>query len=608
VLSHLEEAEVKQKESIKNLAKDITDSFSDGFTNLKDSFNLNKGQTDKLKDSVNTAIEDIINEKSLTLSNQVKELEKEYEIKKQEADTVKDESLLKAVTQQYEKEKKEIEESFIEEINKDVENTINTVVEEQIEKVEEKKKKTTEDDVRDHLRGFARTIPAFLMAYGDDNTKLANFEENIDADTFEDLTSITINEFKQLRDGFEYIDDKGETKVISGLFNEVVFNASIQEFLDTKKRLANYFDDSLQEDIFDYIPPQKTNQIFTPKRVVKKMINILEEENPGIFSDKTLKFADLYVKSGLYITEIVKKLNDGLKGQIPNQQDRIKWILENQVYACAPSDIIYNIVKNFIFNELEYVSSENLKLADTAQLASDEVLASNINGVYGDDNLKFDVIIGNPPYQNEGIGEVARDEPIYNKFMEESYKIADNVSFVTPARFLFNAGQTPKRWNEKMLSDEHLKVVYYEQNSAKIFPNTDIKGGIAITYRDANKNFGAIGTFTHLEELNSILSKVLNDEFSSFNEILYGKSSYKFTPKIYEENPELKGRVSVNEEKSIGSNIFDKLPEIFFDVKQSKNQIQILGRKDGSRIFKWINKDVSSPFSVINTYPRNKLA
>lgn len=592
VVSSLEEVEEKQKESIRKLAKDITASFSDGFNNLKDSFKLNKGQTEKLRDSVNNSIEDIITEKSLTLSNQVKEIKEEYEKKKQEAEKRKDETELKVVTQQYEEEKQKIEESFADEINKEVENTINTVVEEQIEKVEEKKKKTTEDDVRDHLRGFARTIPAFLMAYGDDQTRLENFEKNIDEATFEDLTSITIEEFKKLRDGFEYEDDKGNRKVVHGLFNEVVFNASIQEFLDTKKRLANYFDDSLEEDIFDYIPPQKTNQIFTPKRVVKKMVDKLEEEEPGIFSDKTKKFADLYVKSGLYITEIVKKLNEGLKEQIPNQKERIKWILENQVYACAPGDIIYNIAKNFIFTELDYVSPKNLILADTVHLANKEVLASNINKIFGDDNLKFDVIIGNPPYQNEGIGEVARDEPIYHKFMEESYKIADIVSFVTPARFLFNAGQTPKKWNEKMLSDEHLKVVYYEQNSAKVFPNTDIKGGIAITYRDTNKNFGAIGTFTHLEELNTILSKVLDNEFKSFNELLYGKSSYKFTPKIYEENPELRGRVSVNEEKSIGSNIFDKLPEIFYDVKQqNRDQIQILGRKSGTRIFKWINKN-----------------
>lgn len=81
VVSSFEEAEEKQKESIKNLAKDITESFSDGFTSLKDSFNLNKGQTDKIKGTVNTVIEDIISEKSLTLSNQVKEIEKEYESK-----------------------------------------------------------------------------------------------------------------------------------------------------------------------------------------------------------------------------------------------------------------------------------------------------------------------------------------------------------------------------------------------------------------------------------------------------------------------------------------------------------------------------------------------
>src|SRR5699024_3310753 len=159
------------------------------------------------------------------------------------------------------------ETTFTEEINKEVEETIHTVVEEQIEKIEEKKKKTTEDDVRDHLRGFARTIPAFLMAYGDDDTTLSNFDENIDEATFEDLTSITIEEFKKLRDGFEYVDDNGNEKSIPGLFNEVVFNASITEFLDTRKRLANYFDESLTEDIFDYIASQRKNQIIMLIRV-----------------------------------------------------------------------------------------------------------------------------------------------------------------------------------------------------------------------------------------------------------------------------------------------------------------------------------------------------
>lgn len=589
IISSLESTEEIRKQAIGELTNEVNSSIYDGIKKLKDTFNLNIGQTEILKKKVDYTLEYLIEEQSLTLRNQIYELNTEFEDRKNEAREIKNEDKIKEITNEFEIKKNHIEKTFTEKLNKNFEKTVNEVVEEQIEKMEEKKKKSTEDDVRDHLRGFARTIPSFLMAYGDSNTNLKNFEENINKNMFKELTSITVEEFKQLREGFEYLDENGETKIIPGLFNEVVFNASIKEFLDTKNRLADYFDDSLQEDIFDYIPSQKTNQIFTPKRVVKAMIDTIEKENPGIFLNKTIKFIDLYVKSGLYITEIVKRLNKGLKNEFPEQKERIKWILENQVYACAPSDIIYNIVKNFIFSNLNDLSTNNLKLIDTIPLVSEQKLNKNIKSIYGDDNLKFDIVIGNPPYQNEGIGEVARDEPIYHKFMEESYKIADIVCFVTPARFLFNAGQTPKKWNEKMLSDEHLKVIYYEQNSAKVFPNTDIKGGIAITYRDANKNFGSIGTFTHLEEINSILLKILNEEFDSFNCLLYGKSSYKFTTKIYEENPILLGRVSISEAKSIGSNVFNKLPEIFFDEKQNVNQIRILGRENNSRVFKWIN-------------------
>lgn len=81
--------------------------------------------------------------------------------------------------------------------------------------------------------------------------------------------------------------------------------------------------------------------------------------------------------------------------------------------------------------------------------------------------MKFDYVIGNPPYQETQEG--TSDNPIYNCFMDAAYEIAEKVELITPARFLFDAGKTPKVWNEKMLEDEHLKVEYYEQDSSKVF-------------------------------------------------------------------------------------------------------------------------------------------
>ena len=79
--------------------------------------------------------------------------------------------------------------------------------------------------------------------------------------------------------------------------------------------------------------------------------------------------------------------------------------------------------------------------------------------------MKFDFIIGNPPYQEDVENQGDRPNPVYDKFMDASYEIADCVELIHPARFLFDAGQTAKAWNKKMLSDEHLKVLNYWNNN-----------------------------------------------------------------------------------------------------------------------------------------------
>ena len=260
----------------------------------------------------------------------------------------------------------------------------------------EKEKRTIEDDIRDHLRGFARTIPSFLMAYGTEKVTLATFDNIIPPKVFKDVTSITVEEFRKLRDGFDYIDENtGEQMHYKGhLFDEVVFDDSVLEFLKKKKELANYFDETHTEDIFDYVPPQKTNQIFTPKAVVKKMVDMLEAENPGCFDDASHTFADLYMKSGLYITEIVKRLyrSEKIKKQYPDDQKRLEHILEHQVYGAAPTEIIYMIAIHYIFGYDNIIDGLNAKelqelfpnfvLKDTAELAKAGKLAAWANRTF----------------------------------------------------------------------------------------------------------------------------------------------------------------------------------------------------------------------------------
>ena len=86
--------------------------------------------------------------------------------------------------------------------------------------------------------------------------------------------------------------------------------------------------------------------------------------------------------------------------------------------------------------------------------------------------MKFDFIIGNPPYQESYQGDSTGANSIYDKFMEASFGVGDKIELIHPARFLFNAGSTPKAWNEKMLKDSHFTVLHYEVDASKIFPNT----------------------------------------------------------------------------------------------------------------------------------------
>ena len=312
------------------------------------------------------------------------------------------------------------------------------------------------------------------------------------------------------------------------------------------------------------------------------MLDLLEEENPGIYENPDITFADLYVKSGLYLTELAKRLNRGLEEAIPDRIERLKHIFERQLYGFAPTEIIYNIARKYIYGNFSEIDDNNFKQKDL----TDAFKKGDTLG------MRFDVVVGNPPYQDETIGDNKTFAPqIYHKFLDASYRIADRVILIHPARFLFNAGSTPKDWNAKMLEDKHLKILYYAPKSSDVFSNTDIKGGVAISYRDKNEDFGAIEVFTPFDELNSIFHKVSKrSDFRSLSKIIESAYAYHLTKSIYEEHPELKTRLSAGHEYDFKSNIFDLLPEVFLDEKPNDEYIKVLGRQNNERTFKYLKR------------------
>lgn len=214
----------------------------------------------------------------------------------------------------------------------------------------------------------------------------------------------------------------------------------------------------------------------------------------------------------------------------------------------------------------------------------------------------FDYCIGNPPYQSENSAN-NRQEPVYNTFMDEAYKVADVVELITPARFLFNAGQTSKQWNEERLHDEHFKVLRYEADASKVFANTEIKGGVAVTLRNKNKDFGAIGIFTESEEMNTTLQKVLPHCTRSISDITVGAVPYHFTQTEAAEHPDW--TELIGDSFDLRTNILDKMEnKLFFAEKpeDGHDYVRIFGLFKKKRAYMWVDTRYITKADNFNGY------
>lgn len=391
-----------KKDELKNLkdnfAKPMADTLVEA-SKARYGKNLTKSTQSQLERKIRQKTDKVVERKYGAYLIQKNQLEKEK--KEKIAQARKDgvsESKISAISNEYEEKESTCRSDMVKDIAEELQKdeTICEVAEEVVNSLETDRlkgqKDSIEDGVRDHLRGFSRTIPAFLMAYGDENTTLANFDSLVPPEVFWEVTvnpqngrGVTLEEFRLLRDGGDYFEkdengneirDEAHRKYFDGhLFDEVVFNDAVAEFIKKRTELADYFSEAHERDIFTYIPPQKTNQIFTPKEVVIKMVDRLEEENPGCFDDPNATFADLYMKSGMYLAEIVKRLyrSEMMKKLYPDEAQRLNHIFGKQIYGCAPTEIIYRICLRYLLGFSEHIKIEkhNIKLFDTLQPAQD---------------------------------------------------------------------------------------------------------------------------------------------------------------------------------------------------------------------------------------------
>ncbi len=467
-----------------------------------------------------------------------------------------------------------------------------------------KEEKTELDEIRAKLRTFTRAIPSFIMAAKNpENITLDNIENTVSDAEFIEIFSeqgeipFTKDDFKKLRDPGVYHEADGTEVKFDGFFDRYTFNAAIREFEEKRIKLADYLTDESKEDIFTYIRPLKTNQIFTPRKVVNMMLDMLEEENPGIFENPDLTFADLYVKSGLYLTEIAKRLYRGLENKIPDRTERIKHIFEHQLYGFAPTGIIYNIAHKYIYGNFTYISDANFIQKDlTETFKKGETL-----------DMKFDVIVGNPPYQINDAGGKRDDgsvnasaSPIYQYFVESSKKISQISCLIMPGRWLSGAGKGLNDFTSEMLNDTHIKALNYHLDSKDIFPAVDIKGGviyycwdngydgpanITVTASGETENSvrmlkSASGTFIPFVKLDAILNKVLlmdpNLETKNIQSITSVRKPYGLSTDVFK-NPAKY-----------------KLPPMHL-ARENDDDIEILGLENNKRVSRFVPKDYPIP-------------
>ncbi|MCO4648919.1 Type II restriction endonuclease [Streptococcus infantarius subsp. infantarius] len=477
-----------------------------------------------------------------------------------------------------------------------------------IEKIKEAKKDRKK--LISILRGVSIRIP--MMIYGmkvdfDKDITIKDFINKVDDESWKEFmpkgfTKGIFSEITKYYDAEVFIEAGRIIRQRAKTFDSL-------DFIERAERVAELFGSFKNPDKETVLTPWRVVNMQTAKSVgglnfydddftsttngATSNLHWVEKDITSEIYHPDTKILDINSKTGLYplhaaISLYYQKVvaNDDSHFEADKvYQD----ILANNVYAVAKTPMAKTITERTLTGYRDYKT--NVKyIEDLTDTLKNDIEEGKQKVEEAFNQVKFDVVIGNPPYQEETTGENSTfAPPIYHKFMELAYQLSDKVILITPARFLFNAGSTPKAWNKKMLEDKYLKVIYFEQNSSNIFPNTDIKGGVAVTYHNTSENFGAIQVFTPYQELKNITSKVFKRSTESLSEIIFTQNRFDLEV-LYEDYPEYRNIIGSNgRDKRFRNNIFEKI-DSFTEKIRSTEDIAIRGVIKNKRYWRYISK------------------
>ena len=504
------------------------------------------------------------------------------------------------------------------------------------EEQEERKKKKQAKEARkkaiDILRGVSIRMP--LMIYGAD----VPIEEDIDINSFVDI-----------------IDDESwkefmPTGVSKKIFTEFTKYYDRDVFIAAGKRIRRLAAAADREtptrrviqiaEIFRHFKNPDKETVLTPWRVVNMHMSEtlggwcfyndkfeedtqekkhrLEEPRfvdhgevtEAVFA-KNSKILEINSKTGLYPLYVAysfyKQRMDGMSDDDWTPEEcQYFWneVIRDNVYVICKTPMAKSITRRTLcgYSDVKCNAHYFDDLVNMLKNKPEQFKKRVMKGSYWKKDvkeMKFDAVVGNPPYQEET--DATRKPPIYNYFYDMAFELAPIATLVTPARFLFDAGQTSKEWNRKMLSDEHFKVIRYFENSKDVFDTVDIKGGVAITYHDSNTNFGAIDIFTAYSELNGIISKVKHMCEPTMDTIISARGTYRTTNIFNADYPDAIERLGKGTGNMLVSNFFEKVPEAIAN-ETNEPCLRILCRVGGKRSICNILKKYIQPNKFIDKY------